>query len=172
MHPTTLMSQMVHRFPDCCIGVMWSCHHASHYPNGIELPWIFILLSWISISEPCVWQDSGTILTLISEWFIYLWIVVVFVKCFFSQTKRMATNAPNVTTSPALLALIWIVSPDPFTNIRGDSTYIDRQRPHRGGRGSKNRPILWTNSIGNADEGGGRGSKIPKILWTYLMDGP
>ena len=125
MHPTTLMSQMVHRFPDCCIGVMWSCHHASHYPNGIELPWIFILLSWISISEQYVWQDSGTILTLISEWFIYFWIVVVFVKCFFSQTKRMATNAPNVTTSPALLALIWIVSPDPFTNIRGDSTYIN-----------------------------------------------
>ena len=40
-------------------------------------------------------------------------------------------------------------------------------------RGSKNRPILRTNSkyYGGADKGG-RGSKILKILRTYLMDSP
>ena len=41
-----------------------------------------------------------------------------------------------------------------------------------GGGGSKNLPILRTNSTGNADEGGGGVSKILKISRTYLMDGP
>ena len=41
-----------------------------------------------------------------------------------------------------------------------------------GGGGSKNLPILRTNSTGNADEGGGGGeSKILRILRTYLTGG-
>ena len=57
------------------------------------------------------------------------------------------------------------------------TTYIDKGtihkgRPHRGGRWSKNRPILRTNSTTKMRKRGGRGSKIPKILRTSFMNGP